>query len=128
MPTFETYGEAILFCNKYGFRVPGNISAFDLATAFLRAYTDGAKHATTEKVLMPKELTAENGAKALLIGEFKETIKLECPECEGTGDGEEPDDGKCIICDGHRTYGQAVDVSWTTIKTIYAMAVEHLSG
>jgi len=30
--------------------------------------------------LMPKELTAENGAKGLLIGEFKENIIIDCTE------------------------------------------------
>jgi len=30
-------------------------------------------------VLMPKRLTAENGAKALLIGEFFEFIEIQCP-------------------------------------------------
>lgn len=36
----------------------------------------------TDKILMPKELTAGNGAKHVFIGEFHETITLQCPECE----------------------------------------------
>ncbi len=74
-----------------------------------------------ERTLMPTELTAENGAKALLIGEFKETISLACPECYNDV---EPDD-ECDICHGEGKYIQPVDVQWTTIKAIYAMAVEH---
>lgn len=78
-----------------------------------------------DKILMPRELTAENGAKALLIGEFKEEVELECIECGGDGkayDGEED----CLVCDGHGIYMQKVDVSWTTIKAIYKMVVQHL--
>ncbi len=36
-------------------------------------------------IIMPDSLTAENGAKAALIGEFYETIECECPECHGEG-------------------------------------------
>tara|TARA_R110000764_G_scaffold72464_2_gene148608 strand:+ start:5240 stop:5542 length:303 start_codon:yes stop_codon:yes gene_type:complete len=51
-------------------------------------------------VIMPRELTAENGAKGLLIGEFYEEI--------------EHDEG---------TYKVAVE--WTTIKDIYKKIVAH---
>ena len=43
----------------------------------------------TNTVLMPSALTAENGAKALLIGEFHETLEMACPVCGGSGDIEE---------------------------------------
>ncbi len=52
----------------------------------------------TKTVIMPINLTAENGAKGLLIGEFW---------------AEAPD-------------GTKVMIDWTTIKEIYAMAVNHL--
>ena len=70
-----------------------------------------------ERILMPKELTAENGAKKLLIGEFFETVYPECLTCEKN-------------CDDCTTdyKPHKVMVKWTTIKAIYAMAVEHLSG
>jgi len=74
-----------------------------------------------DKILMPKELTAENGAKALLIGEFQETIELNCPECDDDGDPE------CEICEGSTQYLQPVPVSWTTIKAIYKKAVEYFN-
>ena len=35
--------------------------------------------------VMPRELTAENGAKALLIGEFHEVIDVTCSNCDGDG-------------------------------------------
>lgn len=75
----------------------------------------------SDTVLMPKELTAENGAKALLIGEFKEQITLHCPECEDVGGADD-----CHICQGAGEYQYYVDVSWSTIKAIYKMAVEHI--
>jgi hypothetical protein len=64
---------------------------------------------------MPKELTAENGAKQLLIGEFNETIILNCPNC---------DDG-CSDCDEEGSFTQTVPVSWSNIKKIYAMIVKN---
>ena len=73
-------------------------------------------------VLMPRSLTAENGAKALLSGEFF----IEIPEpyyCDCGEDG-------CTACelteDDLLTPTQQVPVPWTTIKQIYAKAVEHL--
>lgn len=79
--------------------------------------------ASTREVIMPSSLTAENGAKALLIGEFSETVEVRnelycgcgyCDFCE-----ENPDEPEtCQI---------SVPVSWNTIKAIYAKAVQHLS-
>ncbi len=76
----------------------------------------------SETIKMPKELTAENGAKSLLMGEFHEEIEMTCPECD-----DDLEDEDCHICDGAGTYTQMVPVSWTTIKAIYAMAAKHLS-
>ncbi|EJA65800.1 hypothetical protein [Salmonella enterica] len=39
-------------------------------------------------VLVPKKLTAENGAKSVLSGEFSETKFINCPECFGDDDCE----------------------------------------
>jgi len=81
------------------------------------------KRITTDTVMMLRELTAENGAKALLIGEFKELITLPCPKCAD-------DDGiieNCEICKGFGSYEQEVWIDWTTIKEIYAMAVDKLA-
>jgi len=74
---------------------------------------------TDETMKLPVELTAENGAKGLLMGEFFEEIELDntdycgCGECdccvEGLGEDE--------------AYTQKVPVSWTTIKEIYAKIV-----
>jgi len=56
------------------------------------------KRITTDTVMMPRELTTENGAKGLFIGEFYATSPS----------------------------GERSVIEWTTIKEIYAMAVDKL--
>ncbi len=73
-------------------------------------------------VILPKKITAENGAKALLIGEFKEIVKIECPECALDG-RENPDD--CEMCEGSGVYSIETFVSWDNIKKIYDKIVDH---
>ena len=70
-------------------------------------------------VMVPKRLTAENGAKGVLSGEFSETTFISCPECFGDDD--------CETCDGSGRIEIKVPVSWTTIKTIWAKGCEHFS-
>lgn len=77
-------------------------------------------------VLMPRRLTAENGAKGLLSGEFHESIDIECPECLGDGDDSYGED--CPECSGMGKVQQRITVEWDTIKRIYGMAVEHLAA
>lgn len=69
------------------------------------------------KILMPETLTAENGAKAALMGEFSESVMIDCPECYGDGLDQ------CEMCRGAGQLEQKVTVSWTTIKEIYKRAV-----
>ncbi|QZI68714.1 hypothetical protein K5F93_20235 [Pseudomonas protegens] len=73
--------------------------------------------------VMPKKLTTENGAKALLLGEFKLQSTQECSECR---EFEEPAEG-CEICDGEGEYGQKHTIPWDLIKFIYSKAVEGLA-
>lgn len=73
--------------------------------------------------IMPRQLTAENGAKALLLGEFNLQVTMECPEC---CDLEEPAEG-CSICDGEGEYGQKHTIPWDQIKYIYSKAVSGLA-
>ncbi|EHR0948192.1 hypothetical protein NAZ31_003303 [Salmonella enterica] len=68
-------------------------------------------------VMVPKKLTAENGAKSLLSGEFLETTFISCPECLA--------DEECESCDGSGRIKIEVPVSWTTIKAIWNKGVEH---
>lgn len=74
----------------------------------------------TLTVMMPRELTAENGAKHLFIGEFFEEIELVCSHCNG--DAPEND---CEVCGGSGTYVQKVGIEWLTIKQIYKKAVDY---
>ncbi|MEH1318329.1 molecular chaperone DnaJ [Citrobacter farmeri] len=70
-------------------------------------------------VVVPKRLTAENGAKSLLIGEFSETKFINCPECFG--------DDECETCDSSGRIEISVPVSWTNIKAIWTKGVEHFA-
>lgn len=64
--------------------------------------------------IMPKRLTAENGAKYALSGEFSTPRVVVCPECDGDG---------CSDCDGRGDYEEDQLIEWTTIKNIYSAAV-----
>lgn len=77
---------------------------------------------TADMVLMPRSLTAENGAKALLSGEFF----IEIPEAGYCDCGEEDCEACELTEDNDLTPTQRVVVPWTTIKQIYAKAVEYL--
>ncbi len=59
-------------------------------------------------VMVPMRLTAENGAKGSLSGEFSETKFVNCPECFG--------DDECETCDGSGRIEITVPITWTTIK------------
>ena len=86
--------------------------------------------AKSKTVIMPRELTAENGAKALLNGEFFERVEVD-EDCEAcNGEGVIFDQVYCDVCDGEQTISKIreVPVSWTTIKAIYKKAVEHFEG
>lgn len=77
-----------------------------------------------KSVLMPDELTAENGAKYIFLGEFSEERTVPCSECH---ECDEEEVSECEACDGKGEYTLKVPVSWDTIKNIYALAVEKLS-
>ena len=62
---------------------------------------------SSEATMLPLALTAENGAKSLLAGEFCETLEVEDA------------DGNVLDLE--------VPVTWTTIKAIYARIVAHYS-
>ncbi|SAU84699.1 Eaa1 [Klebsiella pneumoniae] len=70
-------------------------------------------------VMVPMRLTAENGAKGSLSGEFSETKFVNCPECFG--------DDECETCDGSGRIEITVPVTWPTIKEIWAKGVEHFA-
>jgi hypothetical protein len=78
-------------------------------------------------VVLPAKLTAENGAKALLLGEFAEKVLVLCDSCGGDGYFDEESGDVCAYCGGAGDYAVRVPVSWTTIKAIYAKIVEHFA-
>lgn len=71
-------------------------------------------------VMVPMRLTAENGAKGALSGEFSETQFVNCSECFG--------DDECETCDGSGRIEIKVPVSWTTIKEIWIKSIEHFAA
>lgn len=70
-------------------------------------------------MMVPMRLTAENGAKGVLSGEFSETKFVNCPECFG--------DDECETCDGSGRIEITVPVTWTTIKAIWSKGVKHFT-
>lgn len=70
---------------------------------------------------MPRALTAENGAKYALNGYFNEKVEVPNPDFCGCGE--------CDYCkefpETPETILQNVPIRWTTIKEIYAKAVQH---
>ena len=75
-----------------------------------------------DHVIMPRELTAENGGKGLMIGEFFEECSISNPACLYCMDDTE--DG-CNDCEAGPEVHVKVPVSWPTIKEIYKKAVDH---
>ncbi|EOX5306396.1 DUF550 domain-containing protein, partial [Escherichia coli] len=71
-------------------------------------------------VMVPKKLTAENGAKGVLSGEFSETTFISCPECFGDDD--------CDTCDGSGRIEIKVPVTWTTIKSIWDKGIAYFAA
>lgn len=64
---------------------------------------------------MPKKLTAENGAKGALSGEFHVTYRIVCQSCAGEG---------CEDCNEEGGWDGEIPVGWDTIKRIHEAAVD----
>ncbi|MFW6344798.1 MAG: hypothetical protein ACOC0M_00480 [Halomonas sp.] len=78
--------------------------------------------------LVPREITAESGHKAGMIGDFSETVLMRCEACDGDGLGRDEEYGGCSECNGAGEYAHKVPVSWTTIKAIHRRIVEIAEG
>lgn len=65
--------------------------------------------------VMPLKLTAENGAKGALCGEFHVQYRIVCQSCVGEG---------CEDCNHTGGWNAEIPVSWDTIKRIHESAVE----
>lgn len=64
--------------------------------------------------IMPLTLTAANGAKGALSGEFKVSRTVRCYECGGEG---------CDDCADAGEFEEEITVPWDTIKEIFRTAV-----
>lgn len=95
-------------------------AVFDRVEAVLVGLDQPAPVVPDGYVMVPMRLTAENGAKGALSGEFSETKFVNCPECFG--------DEECETCDGSGKIEITVPVTWTTIKAIWAKGVEHFTA
>ncbi|HFJ2433206.1 TPA: hypothetical protein ACXIWS_003102 [Klebsiella pneumoniae] len=95
-------------------------AVFDRVEAVLVGMEQPAPVVPDGYVMVPLRLTAENGAKGALSGEFSETKFVNCPECFG--------DDECETCDGSGRIEITVPVTWTTIKEIWAKGVEHFAA
>ncbi|CNL04109.1 hypothetical protein [Yersinia aldovae] len=69
--------------------------------------------------IMPESLTAENGAKGALSGEFFTETDITCEECGGDCD----EDDSCKHCNDLGVQTVRAAIGWSTIKDIYKMAV-----
>ncbi|MCM7549555.1 hypothetical protein M8S01_12750 [Enterobacter hormaechei] len=65
--------------------------------------------------IMPLKLTANNGAKGALCGEFHVHYRIVCQSCVGEG---------CDDCNHTGGWDAEIPVSWDTIKRIHEAAVE----
>lgn len=70
--------------------------------------------------IMPESLTAENGAKGALSGEFFTETDITCEECGGDCDEDDP----CEHCNDLGVQTVRAVIGWSTIKDIYKMAVD----
>lgn len=102
--------------------VDGEAGSEDAGPGYIPVYREAqpAPVVPDSYVMVPMRLTAENGAKGALSGEFSETKFVNCPECFG--------DDECETCDGSGRIEITVPVTWTTIKEIWAKGVEHFAA
>lgn len=114
----EAEQELIVTINKYA----SQLAAEPIAPNDVRERTAIPQVPVTPDgwVMVPKRLTAENGAKGALSGEFSETTFISCLECFGDDD--------CDTCDGSGRIEIKVPVTWSTIKSIWDKGIEYFAA
>ncbi|EGY1234989.1 Eaa protein [Escherichia coli] len=114
----EAEQELIVTINKYA----SQLAAEPIAPNDVREQTAIPQVPVTPDgwVMVPKRLTAENGAKGALSGEFSETTFISCLECFGDDD--------CDTCDGSGRIEIKVPVTWSTIKSIWDKGIEYFAA
>jgi hypothetical protein len=93
-------------------RIPGSTFDFnELPDGINKLYAHPAPSvpaAVPGYVLMPLKLTAENGAKYALSGEFHVLHRVTCHECGGEG---------CSDCDDEGSFEEKIMIGWMTLRT-----------
>ncbi len=112
----EGPGFGFMFKNDEGF--PGSFPLYATPTAASEPVSKGCT-LPDGMVIMPRKLTAENGAKHALSGEFFVETREECHECGGCG---------CEDCGEDGSLEVRLAIDWTTIKEIYSKTVEHFEA
>lgn len=107
---------------QHGWQLVGLMRSMNAPTAPAGEQPVSDPDGLPDRVLMPRALTAENGAKTALMGEFDFSVTMTCPECHP--DEPNPD---CEVCAGSVEYEQPHSVPWATIKRIYSAAVDLLA-
>lgn len=107
---------------QHGWQLVGLMRSMNAPTAPAGEQPVSDPDGLPDRVLMPRALTAENGAKAALMGEFTFTMRLTCMDCDSDADE------NCEVCGGEVECDQEYNVPWTTIKRIYTAAVDLLSA
>lgn len=74
------------------------------------------------RISLPETMTAENGAKAVLSGEFFVEVEHSCSACYFHGPQED-----CEVCGGEVEWTQKHTIPWTTIKEIYKKIVKEFA-
>lgn len=77
---------------------------------------------TDGMALVPTRLTAENGAKSALSGEFNVAVETDCDDCDDCELEE-----ICQTCLGEGYTVRYEPVSWTMIKDIWAAGISHFA-
>lgn len=72
--------------------------------------------------MVPTRLTAENGAKVALSGEFYELVTRQCLECVEDESGD-----NCEYCENTGEVTEKIAISWDSIKAIHCKVVELFS-
>ena len=76
----------------------------------------------SDKILMPKTLTAENIEMHFSINDgFYQIVYIDCPECFNNNDSSD-----CDTCDNDRFIQHKFIIDDDLIKAIYKMAVDKL--
>lgn len=90
------------------------------AANVIQAFHDQKGGVEDNRAFLPRSLTAENGAKSALIGEFFVETEEPCHNCDGND--------KCPYCYGLGHVAIKIPIPWCTIKEIYAKAVKYFGA